>query len=331
MNIWIEAIRPKTLIASLSPVLIGASLAYAAITSSSAPLANEMHRYLYSDNKLLAGNFYMGPGSVSFLFWVVFLACIIFAVSIQIGTNFANDYIDYIKGVDTKARKGPRRAVQSGLIDVKTMKKATFLIFAISALIGVFLLIIGGWVIGLLALLAIVTGYLYTGGPYPLSYLGLGDLCVLIFFGPVATAGVFYLLTHQISLHVIILGFGPGLMSTALLIMNNIRDYETDKLTMKKSLPVRFGIKFGKWEYSICLILATLVLCYAAFIINIGYFIYAFIIFLIYAAVILKNVRSSFNSSDFEKIFKKTGIMLTFYTITFSILALLHDYQSLPK
>lgn len=224
MKIWVEGARPKTLIASLSPVLIGGALAF------------------------VQRKFPLG----------VFFASSIFALAVQIGTNFANDYLDFLKGVDTSLRKGPRRLVQGGLVSPQKMRNVTFGVFGIAALAGVYLMLIGGWPIGLLALFAILFGYLYTGGPYPLGYLGLGDLFVLIFFGPVATGGIYYLLTKEISLVPILAGLSPGLLSTAILTMNNLRDYESDKKGHKKSLPVRFGMNFGRWEFTFCLVLGTL-------------------------------------------------------------------------
>lgn len=198
MKLWIEATRPKTLIASISPVLIGTVIA----------------------KDLRAWDL------------TIFLATIIFALCIQIGTNFANDYIDFLKGADTNKRKGPRRLVQSGLVSVKKMRLVTLSIFLVAGIIGLYLMKIGGWQIGALAFAAILFGYLYTGGPFPLGYLGLGDLFVLIFFGPVAVAGTTYLQTGTLSSLAIIAGCAPGLFSTAMLALNNIRDIEEDRIAI---------------------------------------------------------------------------------------------------
>ncbi len=285
MRIWIEGARPKTLIASFSPVLIGGVIAFD------------------------QGKFPIG----------VFLACVIFALAVQIGTNFANDYIDFLKGTDTNERKGPRRLVQAGLVSASRMRKVTFGIFGLAGLIGIYLMLIGGWQIGLLALLAILFGYLYTGGPYPLGYLGLGDLFVLIFFGPVATCGVVYLLTGEISSIAILAGFPPGLLSTAILVMNNLRDYESDKRANKRSLPVRFGMGFGKWEFAFCIVLGILT---------------PFILFsttgkhpwslssIATLAMGIPLVKSVFKDTDPKKLaplFPKVGKLLTIYTLLFVI------------
>lgn len=283
MNIWIEGARPKTLIASLSPVLIGGVIAF---DQESFPIA-------------------------------VFIACIIFALAVQIGTNFANDYIDFLKGTDTPERKGPRRLVQAGLVSPEKMRKVTFGVFGIAGIAGIYLMLIGGWQIGLLALLAILFGYLYTGGPYPLGYLGLGDLFVLIFFGPVATCGVFYLLTGKISSIAILAGFPPGLLSTAILVMNNLRDYESDKQANKKSLPVRFGISFGRWEFALCIILGILTPIILFGITGKHPWSLTSVATLGLGIPLVRNVFNSTAPKNLAPLFPKVGKLLTLYTFLF--------------
>lgn len=282
MKLWIEATRPKTLIASLSPVLIGSVIAYD------------------------LGKFYP----------LVFLATLLFALLIQIGTNFANDYIDFLKGADTKERRGPRRLVQAGLVSVENMRRVTFIIFGVAGLIGLYLMLIGGWQIGLLALLAILFGYLYTGGPYPLGYLGLGDLFVLVFFGPIAVAGVVYLHTGEVSPIAICAGLAPGFLSTAILVLNNLRDQEQDKKANKKTLPVRFGRKFGEWELA-CLII------FGAFIPIILVLSTGKHLFSISSVGILGMgiplIRKAFYTKEYASLFPKIGKMLTLYTILFTL------------
>lgn len=283
MNIWIEGARPKTLIASLSPVLIGGVIAF---DQESFPIA-------------------------------VLIACIIFALAVQIGTNFANDYIDFLKGTDTPERKGPRRLVQAGLVSPEKMRKVTFGVFGIAGIAGIYLMLIGGWQIGLLALLAILFGYLYTGGPYPLGYLGLGDLFVLIFFGPVATCGVFYLLTGKISSIAILAGFPPGLLSTAILVMNNLRDYESDKQANKKSLPVRFGMSFGRWEFALCIILGILTPIILFGITGKHPWSLTSVATLGLGIPLVRNVFNSTAPKNLAPLFPKVGKLLTLYTFLF--------------
>jgi len=228
---WVLAARPKTWIAGVSPVCIGASFA--------------MHSYL------------------------LFGATLLFALCIQIGTNFANDYFDFLKGADTSERMGPKRAVQQGWIAPASMLQATKITFGIAFLLAIPLILSAGiWSLGIV-FLSILCGVLYTGGPKPLGYLGLGELFVLIFFGPVATFGAYYVQAHAFHMPVFIAGFAPGLFSTALIVANNLRDAATDKIAKKNTLVVRFGTLFGKLEYTFFIgapfvIPCILIACYDA-------------------------------------------------------------------
>ena len=183
---------------------------------------------------------------------------LITALCIQIGTNFANDYYDCLKGADTSTRIGPRRMTQAGLISLSKMKLATFLTFSCVALLSFYLTARGGPVFTLLTTLSIACGILYTGGPKPLAYLGLGELFVLFFFGPIATAGAAYLQTLTFSWEAVVLGFTPGLLSTAVLVINNLRDIENDRRAGKKTLAVRYGKRFTQYEYTILIALGCL-------------------------------------------------------------------------
>jgi 1,4-dihydroxy-2-naphthoate polyprenyltransferase len=226
--IWLEASRPKTLIASVSPVLIGTMLALKA-------------------------------GSFSF---PAFLFTLLTGLTIQIGTNFANDYFDFLKGSDTAQRKGPRRVTQAGLVSLNAMKRAILIAFGAAAVFSLYLAWQGGPIISLLALLYIVLSLAYTAGPLPLAYLGLGDVFVLFFYGSIATSITYYLQTGTIPLSVAILGLCPGLISTAILTVNNLRDVEEDGKSNKKTLCVRFGERFGRLEYTLCLLAGCLIPCF---------------------------------------------------------------------
>lgn len=222
--LWLEASRPKTLLISVMPVLIGTSFA--------------AHQ-----------------GSFSLLICLMTLLTIL---CIQIGTNFANDYYDCLKGADTASRKGPRRMTQSGLISLAKMKRATFLTFSCVALLSIYLAARGGPIFSLLSTLSIALGILYTGGPKPLAYLGLGEVFVFIFFGPVATAGAAYLQTLTFSWEPVFLGLTPGLLASAVLVLNNLRDIEEDRSANKKTLAVRFGKRFTQFEYTCFVLLGCL-------------------------------------------------------------------------
>ena len=215
LKCWILAARPKTLIAGISPAVIGSAIA-------------------------------MQHGWCSP--WI-FLLCFTFSVSIQIGTNWANDYFDYVKGADTASRKGPARAVQSGWISPMVMRNAAVYAFLFAALSATPLLMRIGFSFIPLMLLCIVCGILYTGGKKPLGYLGLGEILVLIFYGPVATCCTAYAHLLFLPPETWVASLAPGLLSCAILCINNLRDAVEDRKAGKMTLVARFGERFGQWEY----------------------------------------------------------------------------------
>lgn len=222
---WILAIRPKTLWAAVGPVMIGTAIAFEAGRGD-------------------------GPSAG---------AALLGAVLIQIGTNLANDYFDYKKGADTWDRIGPIRATQAGLIRMETMKKGIATAFLLAAAAGLYLIWRGGWPILWIGLFSIASGIAYTAGPCPLAYLGLGDLFVLLFFGPIAVGGTYYVQALEIDTTVLFIGLAPGLLSVAILTVNNLRDIETDRRAGKRTLAVRFGPCFAKFEYLAAVLLAILI------------------------------------------------------------------------
>jgi 1,4-dihydroxy-2-naphthoate octaprenyltransferase len=214
---FILAARPKTLLLSVSPICLG---------SAFAPKVDP----------------------------ALFALMLLFALFIQIGTNLANDYFDFLKGADTHERKGPPRAMQMGLLTKKQMKAGIWFVFSFAFLCSLIPMLKVGPLLALLPILSILFGLLYTAGPYPIGYLGLGDLFVLLFFGPLATFGAHYVQTLTFSWNPIIAGFGPGLLSIAVLTVANLRDVDQDRKVNKKTLQVRLGKKFAKWEYFVCLL-----------------------------------------------------------------------------
>ena len=217
MKNWILAARIRTLPAAVAPVLLGCAIC-------------EKPHYLAAAAALMG------------------------AILIQIATNFANDYFDFINGADTEERIGPTRATQAGLISPTQMKFAFIVTFSLTIPIILYLTIRGGWPILFIGVLSIISGILYTGGPKPLGYMGLGDIFVLIFFGPVAVAGTEYVQSLQWSQDAILIGLASGLLSTAILVVNNLRDVQTDKKVGKNTLVVRFGNTFARLEYTLCLL-----------------------------------------------------------------------------
>ncbi len=223
MEKWLLAARPKTLWASVAPVALGTTMAY-------------------------------GDGAHHLPSACIALLC---SLLIQIGTNFANDYFDFERGADTPKRQGPVRVTQAGMVSPKAMRLAAGAIFFLVFLGGLYLVWRGGWPIALIGIFSIVSGILYTGGPYPIGYLGLGDVFVLVFFGPVAVGGTYYLQTLEVYPLILAAGLAPGLLSVAILTVNNLRDIEGDRQADKRTLAVRFGKTFAKWEYSVCIVLAS--------------------------------------------------------------------------
>jgi 1,4-dihydroxy-2-naphthoate octaprenyltransferase len=260
---------------------------------------------------LIGTSFAVHQGSFS---WLTCFMTLITMLCIQIGTNFANDYYDCIKGADTAARKGPRRMTQAGLISLPRMKLATFLTFSCVALLSFYLSARGGPIFSLLTTLSIALGILYTGGPKPLAYLGLGEVFVFIFFGPVATAGAAYLQTLTFSWEAIFLGFTPGFLASAVLVLNNLRDVQEDRKASKKTLAVRFGKRFTQYEYTSFILLGCLMPL--AF----GWWLSAFA--LIPALIPLKTVWIYKDELELQAPFAQTGQigLLTAALIAFGLL-----------
>lgn len=178
---------------------------------------------------------------------------------LQIATNFCNDWADGIKGTDDQDRVGPTRATQAGLISPQSMARATFLTFLLSVLVCVPLVFRGGWPIALIGVTGLLSGIFYTAGPRPLGYLGLGDLFVFLYFGWAATAGPYYIQTGHVSMDSLWAGSAAGLLAVAILVMNNLRDREGDARANKRTLAVRFGVRFSQWQYLLCLLIPQLI------------------------------------------------------------------------
>jgi 1,4-dihydroxy-2-naphthoate octaprenyltransferase len=191
------------------------------------------------------------------------------ALMLQIASNLVNDYFDFKKGADTESRKGPTRAMQAGLITKTQMKRGIALVFAAIVALGAALTVRGGLPILTIGLVSMASAALYTAGPYPLAYLGLGDLFVFIFFGPTAVAGTYFLETGHWGIASILAGIPVGLFSIAILTVNNVRDFAEDKAVDKRTLVVRLGPTYGRMQYTFCLALPFLI---SAAYVALGYF-----------------------------------------------------------
>ncbi|MBX0328269.1 1,4-dihydroxy-2-naphthoate polyprenyltransferase [Oscillochloris sp. ZM17-4] len=221
---WLMAIRVPTLPAAVVPVLVGSATAL--------------------------GDKQFNP--------MAFLAALLASLLIQIGTNLANDYFDHQKGADTPDRLGPTRVTQSGLIPPATVRNIMVATFALAALCGAYLIYVGGWPILVVGLLSIASGILYTGGPFPLGYNGLGDVFTFIFFGVVAVVGTDYLHTLQVRPVALMASLPVAMLVTAIIVVNNLRDAPTDKVAGKRTLAVIFGESFARSEYALLVIGAYL-------------------------------------------------------------------------
>ncbi|MFC5969914.1 1,4-dihydroxy-2-naphthoate polyprenyltransferase [Halomarina salina] len=239
------AARPQTLPAGLSPVVVGAGVAYHADVFSALPA----------------------------------LAALVGALLIQVGTNFANDYYDAVNGTDTEDREGFTRVTAGGLIAPSSVRRAMVLTYAVAIVLGTYLVYVGGLPIVVVGLTSVAAGILYTGGPAPYGYRGLGDLFVFVYFGLVAVTGTYYVqaaataygsvLTETsfalappegtLSLAVVVAALPAAGLSTALLVVNNVRDRETDAATGKRTLAVMFGYGFSRVEFLACVGMAYVV------------------------------------------------------------------------
>jgi 1,4-dihydroxy-2-naphthoate octaprenyltransferase len=202
----------------------------------------------------------MTPLALGEVDWLIFVCMLVCSLLIQIGTNVINDALDSKNGIDTCERIGPARMTASGYLTFRQVYTAGMIIFALAALAGIPLVLKGGWPIAIVMIASILSGYLYTGGPKPLSYLGLGDLFVFLFFGLVATASTYYLQMGTLKGPIFIAATQIGMLAMAIMGINNLRDHSTDAKAGKRTIPVRFGVRNAKFA------LATLIL--APFLLN---------------------------------------------------------------
>ena len=205
-RVWWSAVRPATLAASVAPVLAGTAVA--------------IHE----------GGARWGAG----------VAALIVALAMQLGVNFANDYSDHVRGADA-ARVGPLRAASSGIVSPGQVRWAAIAAFSVAAITGVALSLAVDWRLLLVGAACLLAGWLYTGGPRPYGYLGLGEVFVFVFFGLVATVGTAYVETGRVTTLAVLAGCGVGFMATAILVLNNLRDIETDAAAGKRTLATRIG------------------------------------------------------------------------------------------
>jgi 1,4-dihydroxy-2-naphthoate octaprenyltransferase len=219
---WILAARPKTLPAAVAPVFVGTALAFA------------------------EGVFKPFPA----------LAALLGSMLLQIAVNLANDYFDHVRGVDTPDRIGPVRVAASGLISPRRLRFGMLLVIALSALVGVYLAWVGGWLVLVIGVASILSLLAYSSGPFPLASHGLGDLFVFLFFGVAAVCGTYYVQAQRVTLMALAAAVPVGLLTTAILVINNLRDIETDRQAGKHTLAVLLGPQGARLEYALLCVVA---------------------------------------------------------------------------
>ena len=230
LRIWVMAARPRTLPAAIAPVLVGTALA----------------------------------GSEGEFRPLAFAAALVASVFIQIGTNLSNDYSDARRGADTEERLGPVRVTAGGLVPPRKVLVATWLAFAIAVAAGGYLIVLVGWELLAIGAASILAGILYTGGPRPYGYEGLGELFVFLFFGVVAVTGSYYVQTEELSALALALSVPVGLLAAAILVVNNIRDVDTDRRAGKRTLAVRIGRARARRLFAAVVVLAFVVVAAVA-------------------------------------------------------------------
>jgi 1,4-dihydroxy-2-naphthoate polyprenyltransferase len=216
LRIWLMAARPRTLPAAIAPVLVGTSL---------------------------AGFFHVFHP-------LRFLAALLGAIFIQVGTNLSNDYSDARRGADADDRLGPVRVTAGGLVPPKQVLVATYVSFGLAVLAGVYLIAVAGWLLLVIGAASILAGILYTGGPKPYGYEGLGELFVFLFFGVVAVAGSFYVQVTHLDWEAFALSVPVGLLAAAILVVNNVRDIDSDRRASKRTLAVKLGRANTRWLFA---------------------------------------------------------------------------------
>lgn len=289
---WLLATRPKTLPAALAPVLVGTALA----------IHDDVFRPLPA------------------------LAALIGALLLQIAVNLANDYFDFKKGVDQPDRKGPIRVTQAGLIPPEQVRGAMILTLVLSALVGVYLIIVGGVPILLIGVASILSALAYSGGPFPLASNGLGDVFVFIFFGLCAVCGTYWVQALSLPPLVIAAAVPPGLLITAILVVNNLRDIDNDRRAGKRTLAVMLGEQGARAEYIILMVIAYLV---PVVMIALGYLKFWVLAPLLTLPIAYRLIRAMYGPNEgpiMNKTLAGTAQLGLFHSLLFSIGIVLSRY-----
>ncbi len=281
---WILASRPKTLPAAVMPVFVGTSIA-------------------------IYDNVFVPTAAI------IALVC---SLLIQIGTNFINDLFDYLKGTDKKDRVGPTRVLAAGLVSIKEMKLWINIVFGTAFILGLYLVYLGGLFVLLIGILSLLAGYAYTAGPYPLAYNGLGDIFVFIFFGFVGTIGTYYVQANEITMLVFWSSIPVGALVTNILVVNNYRDIEEDRIAGKRTLAVKFGSKFARLQYVLFMILSYTILIVVYFTYKQSLFVFLPLITLPLSIKLIRMIYR-LTGKELNKTLELTAKLSAIYGILFAV------------
>lgn len=286
MRAWVLASRPATLPAAAVPVIVGAAIA-----------ASEGAQFRV----------------------LVFLATLLCALLIQIGTNFANDYSDFHRGADHEGRLGPVRVTQSGLITQASVRRGIIVAFGLAVLLGAALVWVGGWPILAIGVASIIAGLAYTGGPFPFGYHALGDVFVFVFFGLVAVTGTAYLQLGAWSRFALLLAVPVGLLATNILVVNNLRDRPTDSAAGKHTLAVVIGDRATRLQYTLFAIAAYAIPTVIALTQPLHRGLLLPLATLPMAIGLIRKVAGGVSGRELNLILKRTGKLLLFFGLLLSI------------
>jgi 1,4-dihydroxy-2-naphthoate octaprenyltransferase len=276
---WVIASRPRTLPAAIVPVLVGAAMAARELILNERPFN-----------------------------WLVFVAALVSSLLIQIGTNTTNDVADYLKGAD-KNRKGPQRVTQSGLLTPRQVIIGTVVIFALAALLGVYLISVGGVPILIIGALSIIAGVAYTAGPYPLAYHGLGDLFAFLFFGVIAVCGTYFVLTLEMNWWVVLASVPVACLVTAIIVANNLRDIESDRAANKRTFAVILGDTNTRRYFGILIYAALFVAAFVLIMGSTSLWIFFLLFAAQYARQLARDARNAKTPPEYISLLKSTANM----------------------
>jgi 1,4-dihydroxy-2-naphthoate polyprenyltransferase len=285
VRIWVMAARPKTLPLGVAPVLVGTALA----------------GYLHVFHPLR------------------FVAALLGAMFIQIGANLSNDYSDAHRGADTEDRLGPVRVTAGGLVPPRQVLIATYMTFGLAVLCGVYLIAVAGWQILLIGIASIIAGVLYTGGPRPYGYEGLGEVFVFLFFGVAAVAGSYFAQVKDFSWESLVLSAPIGLIAAAVLVVNNTRDIDTDRRARKRTLAVRLGRERSRRMYATMLLIAYPVVLIPWLFGPLSAWLLLPFLTLPIAAGVIRIVSTHSDGPSLNRALAKTGQLQLFFCVLLSV------------